>query len=65
MNVNKDIKPYKIRHSPDCIYWTWLLKSIKDKSTTQKTLDLKDKYKWNWLNKLMAKKYIMQGQTHQ
>jgi len=34
MNINQDIQSHKIRHSSYCVYWTCLLKLIKDKSTT-------------------------------
>ena len=34
MNVDQDIQQYKMRYSPDCVYWIWLFKSIKDKSTS-------------------------------
>jgi len=33
MNINQDIQPYKIKYSPNCVYCTYLLKSIKDKFT--------------------------------
>jgi hypothetical protein len=31
MNTDQDI--YKMEHSPEYVYWTYLFKSIKDKFT--------------------------------
>jgi len=47
MNVDQDIQSRKIRHLPDCVYWTYLFKSIQNKFIPLKTHNLKDKYKWN------------------
>jgi predicted transcriptional regulator len=33
MNIDQDIQSHKIRYSLECIHWTCLFKSIKDKST--------------------------------
>jgi hypothetical protein len=33
-DVNQDIQPHQMRYSPNYVYWTYLLKSIKDKSLT-------------------------------
>jgi hypothetical protein len=33
MNVDQDIQSNKMRHWSDCVYWTCLFKSIKDKFT--------------------------------
>jgi hypothetical protein len=47
MNVDSNIQSYKMRYLPDCVYWTCLFKSIKDKLMPKKTCDLKDKHKRN------------------
>ena len=30
INVNQDNQSHKMRHLPDCVYWTYLFKLIKD-----------------------------------
>jgi hypothetical protein len=64
MNVNQDIQSHKIRHLPNGLYWTCLFKSIKGKLIPKKTYDLKDKNKWNWLNRF-TQKNTTQGRTYQ
>jgi hypothetical protein len=43
MKVDRDIQSYKMRYLPDCVYWTYLFKSIKDNKN-------KNTNKIDWIN---------------